>query len=209
MRISICLLTLAMGFIPSAHSQVFKCTGPDGRMVYIDRPCSGKTSGEMLLRERTLEEKLQEREEAYIAEMRKQERRAIEQERELIEQQRREISERRGMMERRYQPQPKTYAQELAERNARVRSVFEDDPKTSLYRSRGGSEAAHTTTKPRNHSNDDNSSHTKITPGITHCQGKRCYDTDGQSHLMHNNGTTFNGPGGAFCKRKGDSANCF
>lgn len=209
MRISICLLTLAMGFIPSAHSQVFKCTGPDGRMVYIDRPCSGKTSGEMLLRERTLEEKLQEREEAYIAEMRKQERRAIEQERELIEQQRREISERRAMMERRYQPQPKTYAQELAERNARVRSVFEDDPKTSLYRSRGGSEVTHTTTKTHNHSSDDNSSRTKITPGITHCQGKRCYDTDGQSHLMHNNGKTFNGPDGKLCTRKGDRANCF
>ena len=208
MRISICLLTLAMGFIPSAHSQVFKCTGPDGRMVYIDRPCSGKTSGEMLLRERTLEEKLQEREEAYIAEMRKQERRAIEQERELIEQQRREISERRAMMERRYQPQPKTYAQELAERNAKVRSVFEDDPKTSLYRSRGGSEVANPRKKHRDHAHADDSSHTKITPSITHCQGKWCYDTDGQPHRVRNNGT-FNGPGGAFCKRKGDSANCF
>lgn len=209
MRISICLLTLAMGFIPSAHSQVFKCTGPDGRMVYVDRPCSGETAGRMLLRERTFEEKVAEREEAYIAEMRKQERRAIEQERELIEQQRREISERRAMMERRYQPQPKTYAQELAERNANVRSVFENDPKTSLYRSRGGSEVTHPRKEHRDHAHADDSSHTKITPGITHCQGKRCYDTDGQSHIMHNNGTTFNGPGGAFCKRKGDSANCF
>ena len=207
-HIALCFL-LATAFTQYAEAQVFKCAGPGGNMVYIDRPCSGEMSGEMLLRERTLEEKIQEREEAYIAEIRKQDRRAIEQERELIEQQRREISERHEMMERRYQPQPKTYAQELAERNARVRSVFEDDPKTSLYRSRGGSGVAHATREIHNHTDDDNSSNAKITPGITHCKGKSCYDTDGQRHLMHNNGTTFNGPGGTFCKRKGDSANCF
>lgn len=207
-HIALCFL-LATAFTQYAEAQVFKCAGANGKIVYSDRACDQNASGGMIMREPTLEEKLQEREEAYAAEMRKQDRRAIEQERELIEQQRREIAERREMMERRYQPQHKTYEQTLAERNAKVRSVFEDDPKTSLYRRRSGSEVTHTTRKTHSHANDDSSSHTKINPGITHCQGKRCYDTDGQSHLMHNNGTTFNGPGGALCKRKGDSANCF
>ena len=197
MRISICLLTLAMGFIPSAHSQVFKCTGPDGRMVYIDRPCSGKTSGEMLLRERTLEEKLQEREEAYIAEMRKQERRAIEQEREIAEEQRRYRNELRATQERQYQPQHKGYEERLHERNASVQSTFRPPPRPAKNRT-------------PNQANDDFTPQKTPAPSqITHCAGGFCHDNMGGVYHQHGpNATTMTGPNGGTCIQTGPSVQC-
>lgn len=198
-HIALCFLLLS-AFTQYAEAQVFKCTGANGKIVYSDRACDKNASGGMIMREPTLEEKIQEREEAYNAEMRKQDRRAIEQERELIQQQRREIAERREMMERRYQPQPKTYAQELAERNAKVRSVFEDDPKTSLYKRRGGAEGTHTTREPHNHANDDRSSNHMPKPSvITNCTGGFCHDNLGGVYHQHGNGTTMTGPNGTMC----------
>lgn len=205
MRIPICLLTLAMGFIPSAHSQVFKCTGPDGRMVYIDRPCSGKTSGEMLLRERTLEEKLQEREEAYIAEMRKQERRAIEQEREMAEEQRRYRNELRAMRERQYQPEPqhKGYEERLRERNASVQSTLRPPPrKLRPTPSSGEQEFA----PPVHREKDD---HAKRNPQMLSCNGGFCHDTRGGVYHQHGpNATTMTGPNGRTCIKTGASVQC-
>lgn len=197
MRISICLLTLAMGFIPSAHSQVFKCTGPDGRMVYIDRPCSGKTSGEMLLRERTFEEKIQEREEAYIAEMRKQERRAIEQEREMAEEQRRYRNELRATQERQYQPQHKGYEERLRERNASVQSTLRPPPRPSKNRT-------------PNQANDDFTPKQTPAPSqITHCAGGFCHDNMGGVYHQHGpNATTMTGPNGGTCIQTGASVQC-
>lgn len=180
MRISICLITLVMGFAPTAHSQVFKCAGPDGRMVYIDRPCSGETAGRMLLRERTFEEKVAEREQAYIAEMRKQERRAIEQEREMFEEHRRRREELRAMQERQYQPQHKGYEERLRERNASVQSTLRPPPRPARPPS-------HLTATPGNNP-----------PG---CDSNFCHDNMGGVYSRH-------GPNSTTMTRSSDGANC-
>lgn len=76
------LMIAIASVVPSAHAQVFKCTGPEGKPTFSDRPCDANSAGGMIQRERTFEEKMSEREQAYEAQMRKQDRRMAEQERE-------------------------------------------------------------------------------------------------------------------------------
>lgn len=72
-----------------ANAQVHRCKDATGKLIFSDRPCDAGQSGSQILRERTQAEILQEREQAYEAESRKQDRRMSEQEREFAEQERR------------------------------------------------------------------------------------------------------------------------
>lgn len=194
-HIALCFL-LASAFTQYAEAQVFKCAGANGKIVYSDRACDQNASGGIIMREPTLEEKIREREEAYAAEMRKQDRRAIEQERELIEQERREIAERREMMERRYQPEHKGYEERLRERNASVRSTVKPPP--PQWRR-----------APSQHAQNDDNSNRKPSPSvITHCAGGFCHDNQGGVYHQHGNGTTMTGPNGGTCIQTGASVQC-
>lgn len=72
----------------SAHAQVHRCKDAAGKTVYSDAPCASGQSGSQIERQRSRAEILQEREQAYDAEIRKQDRRLTEQERALAQQQR-------------------------------------------------------------------------------------------------------------------------
>lgn len=191
MRYAIFYLLFATSlFNQSAIAQVFKCAGAGGKVVYSDKPCEQNTTGGMLLRERTLEEKIQEREQAYDAEMRKQERRTAEQERELIQQYKNDIADRRLRQEQKNQPRHKDYEERLRERNADVRSRYEQ-PKTRAERG-----------LPPIQSNAPS-------PSVaTHCAGGFCYDNMGKTYHDHGNGSTFTGPNGRTCIKAGDTLNC-
>lgn len=198
MRYAIFYLLFATSlFNQSAIAQVFKCAGAGGKVVYSDKPCEQNTTGGMLLRERTLEEKIQEREEAYMSDMRKQERRAIEQEREMAEEQRRYRNELRAMRERQYQPQHKDYEERLRERNASVQSTLKPPPRPARSRA-------------PNQANDDFSPKKMPAPSqITHCAGGFCHDNMGGVYHQHGpNATTMTGPNGGTCIQTGASVQC-
>ncbi|CAN7369817.1 DUF4124 domain-containing protein [Acidovorax sp. LjRoot74] len=72
-----------------AGAQVHRCEDATGKLMFSDRPCDAGQSGGQILRQRTQAEIQQERQQAYEAESRKQDRRFAEQERELAEQERR------------------------------------------------------------------------------------------------------------------------
>ena len=204
MRYAIVYLLFATSlFNQSATAQVFKCAGAGGKVVYSDKPCEQNTSGGMLLRERTLEEKIQEREQAYDAEMRKQDRRAIEQEREMAEEQRRYRNDLRALRESQYQPQHKDYEERLRERNASVQSTLKPPPrKLRPATSSGGQEFA----PPVHHEEDD---HAKRNPQMLNCNGGFCHDTRGGVYHQHGpNATTMTGPNGGTCIQTGASVQC-
>lgn len=81
MRFLLCVVVALAGASPAANAQVFRCTGPSGDLTFSDRPCGGASTGGLVLRERSFEERQQELEQANEAEARKQNRRLAEQER--------------------------------------------------------------------------------------------------------------------------------
>jgi len=91
MRPTLALLLLISA--TAASAQVHRCKDPSGKLIFSDRPCEAGQTGEMIQRKRTQQEILQEREQAYSAEARKQNQRLVEQERELAEQQRRSLQQ--------------------------------------------------------------------------------------------------------------------
>lgn len=75
----------------TVSAQVHRCKDATGKQVFSDRPCAAGQTGELVQRERTQDEILQEREQAFNAEVRKQDKRLAEQDREWAEQQRRAL----------------------------------------------------------------------------------------------------------------------
>lgn len=61
---------LALTFVGTVQAQTHKCLGPNGKVVYSDKPCaSGHTGGQIQLRENTIESRMDwERNERYIRE---------------------------------------------------------------------------------------------------------------------------------------------
>lgn len=187
MRYAIFYLLFATSlFNQSAIAQVFKCAGAGGKVVYSDKPCEQNTTGGMLLRERTLEEKIQEREQAYDAEMRKQERRTAEQERELIQQYQNDIADRRLRQEQKNQPRHKDYEERLRERNAGVRSRYEQQP----------------TRAQRGLPPDDR------IKNVAQCSESQCTDTNGTLYTTGDGISLFNTSTGRPCTRSGVTIFC-
>lgn len=74
--------TLALAtafFVNLAHAQVNRCQDASGKLVYSDRPCTQGQQGEQIERRKSQAEISREREQAYNAEMRKQQRNMAEQ----------------------------------------------------------------------------------------------------------------------------------
>ena len=119
MRYAISLLVAAAFMAPlTGSAQVFKCKNAQGQVIYSDKACSTTQPGGLLERRRTFEEKMQEREQAYAAQVSKEERRALEAAREDAAAERRAMR----MAMQPQAPRHKGYAERLAERNAGVRS---------------------------------------------------------------------------------------
>lgn len=125
MRYAISLLVAAAFMAPlTGSAQVFKCKNAQGQAIYSDKACSTTQSGGLLERRRTFEEKMQEREQAYAAQVAKEERRALEAAREDAAAERRAM----GVAMQPQTPRHKGYAERLAERNAGVRSNLTGAP---------------------------------------------------------------------------------
>lgn len=188
------LALVLMMVAPLAQAQVFKCAAPGGRLVYSDRPCSGGASGGMIERERSYQEKLQERQLAYEAELIKQERRMVQQQREWAEQD-------RAMQ---YQPAPvagpgNDWQSRKDRENARTSA-------SSIARNGGRWDEAAAAQR-----REDARARARANPprptNITNCHGGFC--TDNQGGTYHRSGRDFmTGPNGQACHRADNMWNC-
>lgn len=183
----------ALIYCASVNAQVFKCKDAQGRVMYSDMGCSSMQQGHMIEREKTIEQKYQERVQAYRAQQEKHERKLREQERDMQER------EAQAMREA-YAPPPqrhKGYAERLQERNDSVRSVFAP-PKPSATQGSSSRSSGTTMSAPPPPSPSV----------ITHCGGGFCYDNMGGVYHQHGNGTTMTGPSGSTCFQTGAMVNC-
>lgn len=200
MRYTLCSLVVALtGLAPVAHAQVFKCQGPGGKLVYSDRPCDASSTGGLVQRERTFEEKLQEREQAYEAEARKQDRRQAEQEREW------ETKRQQSM-----QPLPAPVVRHSGNDWARRKELENAATSASSVTNNGGSWDKAAEAQREQQRREDARRRAAQTPpatNITHCAGGFCYDNQGGVY----HGATPNfmtGPNGRPCHRAGNMWNC-
>lgn len=147
------------------------------------------------MRERTFEEKLAEREQAYAAQIANEKHKAREDARERAEVEPHAIT---GAM----QPpplRPKEYAENLAEKNSGIKS---SSPPSKTRAQRG---------LPPNQSGGsmtDLSNSSPVPSVMTHCAGGFCYDNAGGVYPQHGNGRTMTGPNGNTCIRTGTMINC-
>lgn len=204
LAVPIAAIMLTAACAPAAQAQVFKCSSPQGGTVYSDQPCERGQSGQMLLRQRTPAEALQEQAQAYTAQAAKEQRRALEQERELQAQQ---LQAMRALQAAQQAPPPaypahKGYAERLAERNAGVRSLFER-PQTRAER------GLPPIANPYQNPIPDPSPAGPPPPTVmTHCGGGFCHDNQGGVYHLHGSGTTMTGPGGSTCVQAGNMIHC-
>lgn len=188
------LALILMMTVPVAQAQVFKCAASGGRLVYSDRPCSGGSSGVMLERERSYQEKLQERQIAYEAELLKQERRIAQQQREWAEQDRAMHS----------QPVPAgrpgdDWQSRKDRENARTSA-------NSITRNGGRWDEAAAAQR-----REDARARARANPprptSITNCNGGFCTDNQGGTYHRQE-GDFMTGPNGQACHRVGNMWNC-
>ena len=77
----VCLGVVAL----TSQAQVHLCKDSAGKTIFSDSPCAANQTGGQIQRERSHDEITQEREQAFDAENRKQDRRSAEQEREIAQ----------------------------------------------------------------------------------------------------------------------------
>lgn len=203
MRYALCGLVLALvGLAPGAHAQVFKCAGPGGNLTFSDRPCDAGSNGRMIQRERTHEEKLQEREQAYDAELRKQGRRQAEQEREWMEQSQRAAQPQAAptvrhsgndWQRRKEQQNAATSASSISNDGGRWDRAAEEQREREKREEARQRAAARSRNIPATN--------------FTHCDAGFCRDNQGGTY--HRVSPDFmTGPNGQSCHRAGNMWNC-
>lgn len=194
-----CFFVAMVGAVPWVQAQVFKCAGPQGKTVYSDQPC-GHTA-QMLERERTFEEKIQERGQAYEAQLAKEDLRARDEARGRAAAERRAMQAATQAVMQPPETPHKGYAERLAERNAEVRSIFEQPKRRSK---RGSPSYSPDTANPYSPAPTP----TPAPSVMTHCAGGFCYDNMGGTYHQHGNGQTMTGPSGKTCVQTGSFVNC-
>lgn len=176
-----CLSFIAL----STSAQVHRCKDSTGKSTYSDRPCESGQIGQLIERQKTREEIYRERVQAHDAESRKQQRYMAEMERE------RQAQWQRAATAAPYpaQPQPKGFAERLAERNAGVASTIQ----------------RRNTPPPQD---DDVDEAASPTPGrVKSCSEFGCKDTNGQIYKRSVVEGVFKGPDGN-CRMVGNSMRC-
>ena len=175
----------------TAIGQVYKCKDASGRVTYSNMGCQTSHSGQAIMRERTFQEKMREREDAYDAEMLKQERRRIKAEQQAIENA--EFAQEHAQQAAAASA-GSSYSQRLQQRNAAVSSNL-GRPKTRAERGLPPLQTANPNSNP--------------TPStMTNCAGGFCHDNQGGVYHQHGNGTTMTGPSGSTCVRTGSMVQC-
>lgn len=190
------LITIAIAFAGlsalSAGAQVHRCKDATGKIIYTDQPCVAGQSGVQIERQRSQAEIQQEREQAYDAEIRKQERRLAEQERAFIQQQNASP-----------QPTRPTYNQPTESWQDRKNKENAATSAGSITNS-GGRWDAQAEAQRR----EEARRRAAAAPAnITHCDPGFCYDNKGG--VYHKAGPGFmTGPNGRTCHQTGTSWNC-
>ncbi len=198
MRYALCGLVLALtGLAPNVHAQVFKCAGPGGKLTFSDRPCDAGSSGRMIQRERTFEEKLQEREQAYDAELRKQGRRQAEQDQEW--------AQRRSSTLRPHASPPNTPSRAgWAERKARENAATSA---SSISNNGGRWDRAAEERRARERREQDRLRGPEPSSStLTSCSGGFCYDDGGNVYTQ--SGGFLSRTDGRSCAAVGNMVHC-
>jgi hypothetical protein len=183
----------------TAGAQVHRCKDATEKLVFSDRPCTAGQTSELIQRERSQEAILQEREQAFNAEARKQDRRISEQEREWTEQQRRALQLQPAPMVR-HSGNDWQKRNDLRNAEVSATSITNNggkwDKRAEAERARERLEEARRNPPP------------PIPPtNITNCNGGFCQDNQGGTY--HRNGPDFmTGPNGQACHRAGNMWHC-
>lgn len=198
LRKAIFYSTLALSAF-AASAQVHRCKDSSGKLVFSDRPCTAGQTGELIQRERTREEILQEREQAFNAEVRKQDKRMVEQEREWAEQQRRAL-----------QPQPAPVIRHSGNDWQKRNSLRNAQVSAGSIMNNGGKwDSGAEAERARERLEEARRNPPPPTPpaNITSCKGGFCQDNQGGTY--HRNGPDFmTGPNGQACHRAGNMWHC-
>lgn len=173
----------------TALAQVYKCKDASGSITYSNLGCQTSHSGRAIMRERSFDEKMREREEAYEAEMLKQERRRIKAEQQAAEDAAFAQEHARQAAEA---SAGSSYSQRLQQRNAAVSSNL-GRPKTRAERGLPPLRTGNPNPAPS---------------VMTHCAGGFCHDNQGGVYHQHGNGTTMTGPSGSTCVQTGSMVQC-
>jgi hypothetical protein len=192
--------TIVIAFIGltamTASAQVHRCKDATGKTIYSDQPCTSGQSGAQIERQRSQSEILQEREQAYEAELRKQDRR-------FAEQERANTSPPRGLSA---QPttvftQPTEGWQQRKDRENAATSASsikknggQWDAQAEAERAKARAEAAR------------RQQAVQTTSPITNCNGSVCYDAAGG--IYNRNGAFMYRTDGRVCTLQGSLAVC-
>ena len=192
-------LALAFTLASPASAQVNRCKDAGGKIIYSDKPCDTGQTGRQIERQRTQAEIYQERDQAYNAEVRKQQRNMAEQQREWEDQSRRAPQ---------YQQAPvvrhsgNDWAQRKALENAATSA-------NSITNSGGKWDGAAQAERARERGEESRrrAAQAPKPTDITNCNGGFCHDNQGG--VYHRSGPNFmTGPNGQACHRAGNSWNC-
>lgn len=192
-------LALAFTLASPSYAQVNRCKDASGKTIYSDKPCETGHTGRQIERQRTRAEINQEREQAYNAEVRKQQRNMAEQQREWEDQSRRASQ---------YQQLPvvrhsgNDWAQRKALENAATSAKSISNSGGSWDRAAEVERARAREEEARRHADQ-----TPEPAKITNCKRNTCYDDQGGVH--NSSGKSFmTGPNGQTCRRSGNFWNC-
>lgn len=173
-----------------ASAQVNRCKDATGKLMYSDRPCDAGQAGVQVQRQRSHTEIMQERELAYEAESRKQERRSAEQEREFMEQERRIRLQQAQQQAQTQQPANDWQSRKDRENAATSASSITNNGGRWDERARAERDA-----------------YNRRPTVITDCTARSCFDNKGREYRRVGN-TQLIAPNGRYCWLIGNTWNC-
>lgn len=187
------LMIACVGLVAlSAQAQVHRCKDATGKIIYTDQPCVTGQYGVQIERQRSQAEIQQEREQAYDAEIRKQERRLAEQERAFIQQQ--------NASQQPIRPNYNQPTESWQDRKNRENAATSAGSITN----NGGRWDAQAEALRREEAKRRAAA---APPIITHCDPGFCYDDKGG--VYHKAGPNFlTGPNGRACHGSGTTWQC-
>lgn len=207
-----------LGFSIPALAQVYQCKDASGHMNFSDRPCTSNQSGGLIERRRTDAEIYRERMQAAEANERKYQQRAAETQQQQMEMQQRMLNQQTHAFQQ-TPPNPSTTqackeARKELEFVSSIRTISQDEKRmrtnaaiTAVNASCGTTtelmqEPPKVIVSPHAY---DQSPHPTV---IGRCNGRNCFDTEGNSYRMSPNGRTLTSPQGKTCFGSGSSWNC-
>lgn len=193
------------GMSLAVNAQVHRCKDAAGKTIYSDAPCASNQTGQLIERQKSREEILQERLQAAESNERKYRAQDAERNRQMFEQQRQTRSVNTAPAQQNLASSRACQeAQKELEFVAKIRTVPQDEKRLrtnaaiAKVNASCGSKTELMQEPPKVIVRPSN---------ITHCDPGFCYDNQGG--VYHKAGPDFmTGPNGRTCHRAGDMWNC-